>query len=441
MEWLVSLFKSSNLGLYWGIGGIIFFFFLLLFLKSMIKVGYPNFLLVVTGKKKRRENKKFGFSVERGRTIRIPYLQTMSSMDLGIYPINVRVEGVNSANGITLGADATACVCIDDDDENMFYTAVERLMGKARVEIKEQLQQTLVGNFRGALNKATPLQAIGMEESYDSEIDELPEGILQGERAQFRQELLDDINSDLSSFGAKVVSVSFQKIWDTSNYIANLAQKNIAEKRQQVEIEEARLIALAEQSESDAEKRVSIARSLAEEKIIAAREKLETYRKESIAAIEKAKLEADQSIQEEYNKGQTLLEEQNVELQKLLNRSKILKAEALNSSAEIIALGEKSVVSILEEVKNKILEQKVELLSSGGNAGKSVLFIQQQISELFESFKEYSQNMDVDTFVVMNEKGGFNEVVNRGPAAFVNFLKEFEKATGITISDFISGNK
>ena len=49
----------------------------------------------------------------------------------------------------------------------------------------------------------------------------------------------------------KVVSVSLQKIWDTSNYIANLAQKTLAQKRQDVEIEESRLRAHAAQAESD----------------------------------------------------------------------------------------------------------------------------------------------------------------------------------------------
>ena len=134
----------------------------------------------------------------------------------------------------------------------MLYSAVERLMGKDREQVQQQIQQTLVGNFRGALNKATPLQAIGMEESWREEGEDDAEGNAppptngqRGERAQFRNELFADINSDLSSFGMRVVSVSLQKIWDTSTYIANLAQKTLAQKRQQVEIEEARLRARA----------------------------------------------------------------------------------------------------------------------------------------------------------------------------------------------------
>jgi hypothetical protein len=41
-------------------------------------------------------------------------------------------------------------------------------MGKSRQEVQEQIQQTMIGNFRGALNKTTPLQAMGMVESVDA---------------------------------------------------------------------------------------------------------------------------------------------------------------------------------------------------------------------------------------------------------------------------------
>ena len=352
---------ESTIGLIGGGLGIAAFFILIAVLKSMIKVMLPDKRLVVTGRKHIFGGRKFGFSVESGRTINIPYFQRVDSLDLEVLPINVRVEGVNSANGITVGADATACVCVNNDDDGMVYTAVERLMGKDREQIHAQIQQTLVGNFRGALNKATPLQAIGMAESWKEEED-ATESINEsdrGERAEFRYELLKDINSDLSSFGMQVVSVSLQKIWDTSNYIGNLAQKTLAEKRKQVEIEEARLRALADQVHSDAERRMSVAKSQADEKILVAREKLEVYRRESTALIQKGRLEADHSIDEALNKGERNVQEQLVELQKLQNRTKVtLVAEAKQKEAQILAQGEEESVRIREQTRNDILKQK-----------------------------------------------------------------------------------
>jgi uncharacterized membrane protein YqiK len=435
----MEAFLQMEGGILGGILGVAAFFLFTALLKSMIQVNLPNQLLVVTGRKKKREGKTFGFSVERGRTLRIPYLQTVSDLDLGVFPVNVRVEGVNSANGITLGADATACVCVDDDEEAMLYSAVERLMGKDRAQVQAQIQQTLVGNFRGALNKATPLQAIGMEESWNGEDAEAPETIQQGERAQFRNELLADINSDISSFGMKVVSVSFQKIWDTSNYIANLAQKTLAQKRQDVEIEEARLRALAEKAESDAERRIEVAKNQAEEKILAAREKLEVYRRESTGMIRQAKLEADNSIKESQNRGENDVQAQLVELQKLRNRSRLtMEAEAKEKASQILAQGEEGAINIKEQTRNEILKQKVEMLSQAGETGKTILFIQQQLPSLFDSFRKYAQGLKVDSLIIMDEEKGFNGAVNRGPSAFADFLKQFENALGVDVKNFLT---
>ena len=441
MDAINDLFSSAG-GVIGGVAGVVAFFLLLAILKGIIRAELPDKILVITGRKKVKSGRTFGFSVERGRTTKIPYFQSASTLDLGVFPVNVRVEGVNSANGITVGADATACVCIDDDEEAMLYSAVERLMGKDLEQIHAQIQQTLVGNFRGALNKATPLQAIGMEESWREESEDTdtappPEG--QGERAQFRNELLRDINSDLSSFGMKVVSVSLQKIWDTSKYIANLAQKTLAQKRQQVEIEEARLRAKAEQTESDSKRRIEIAKSKADELIIAAREKLEVYRRESQAQIEQARLEADNSIVEATNRSERLVQEQLVELQKLKNKTGVtMEAEARGKAAEIMASAERESVTIHEEARNRILERKVASLKESGDAGKTVLFIQQQLPHLFEAFKEHSKGMNVDSLVVMDDERGFNGAVNRGPAAFADFLKHFNSALGIDVKGFVT---
>jgi len=447
MEFFRDLF-STGAALGGGLLGAIGFFVMVGILKSFIRAELPDNVLVVTGRKKVEGGKTFGFSVERGRTFRIPYFQSVGTLDLGVYPINVRVEGVNSANGITVGADATACVCIDDDDEGMLYSAVERLMGKDRVRVHEQIQQTLIGNFRGALNKATPLQAIGMEESWreegaesdDGSTEDSEEGV-HGERAVFRNELLDDINSDLSSFGMRVVSVSLQKIWDTSTYIANLAQKTLAQKRQQVEIEEARLRARAEQAESDSHRRLEIAKSKADEQIITEREKLEIYRRESIAQIERTRLEADSSIEADKFRAEKVVQERLVELQRLKNQTGVtLEAQAKARAAQILADGEEESIRIIEETRNGILSRKVAMLAKSGSAGNAVLFMQQQLPKLFDSYKTYAEGMAVDSLVVMDEETGFNGAVNRGPAAFVDFLKQFDSAFGINIQRLLGAD-
>ncbi|MDR2797324.1 MAG: hypothetical protein LBB80_03180 [Treponema sp.] len=421
----------SNLaqGLIFGGLGVGAFIGLIGIIKSCIHVSHPDRILVITGKKTTRHGRTFGFSVNRGRALVIPYFQALGSLNLDVFPIAVRIEGVNSANGITVGADATACVCIDDDDEAMLYSAVERLMGKNTKQIHDQVQQTLVGNFRGALNKATPLQAIGMED-----VGEPGDDGTRDERAQFRAELLADINSDLRSFGMKVVSVSLQKIWDTSNYIANLAQKTLAEKRRQVEIEESRLRAIADQAESDAHKRIAVAKNKADEAIIAARQELEVYRREAAGLVKEAKFKADQGIAEAANSGEAAVQAMLVELQKLKNLTAVtLEAEAREEEARIIAGGARAAVEILQSTRNDILKKKAELLARYGDDASSVIFLKQKLPLLFEHYMAATATASVDTYIVMDDEEGFSGAVNRGPRAFADFLKTFTEALGVDV--------
>ncbi len=422
---------SNVQGFVYGGLGVVAFIVLVALLKATIRVASPDRILVVTGRKTKRQGREFGFAVDRGRTVVIPYFQAVGTLDLGVFPINVRIEGVNSANGITVGADATACVCIDDDDEAMLYSAVQRLMGKDLRQIHDQVQQTLVGNFRGALNKATPLQAIGMEDNANDANDDNTE---HAERAQFRAELFADINSDLRSFGMKVVSVSLQKIWDTSNYIANLAQKTLAEKRRQVEIEESRLQAIADQAESDARKRIEVSKSQADEAIIAARQELELYRRETAGLIEGSRLTADQSIAGARNSGEAAVQGQLVELQKLKNQSSVtLVAAAREEEARIVAEGDREAVSIRQSARNELLKSKAGLLATYGDDASSVMFLQQKLPALFEAYMAATASGAVDNLVVMNDEEGFSGAVNRGPRAFADFLRTFADAFGVDV--------
>ncbi len=437
-----------------GFLAVVAFFILVGFLETIIRVCPPNQVLVVTGTKTVINGKEYGFRIQKGGwTYVIPYFQSVQMLDLGILPINVRIDGVNSANGITVGADATACVCVDDRDEALLYSAVERLMGKSRKEIQEQIKQTMVGNVRGALNKTTPLQAIGMVETTDDssggqQLAVQPDGTLapinvcDGERAKFRAELLKDSNQDLSTFGMTVVSVSLQKIWDTSDYIANLASKTLAQKRQEVEIQESILRARAERAESDSARRQSIATNQANEKILAAQQDLEVYRKECEAAIERAKLEADFAIAKANSEGEQAIQEATAELQRLRNQSQVtIEAEVRKRVAEIRAQGESSAISILQQVQNDMLLQKVKLIADSGDKAMLTLFVQQHLKELFENYNTNAASIGVDNLVIMDDERGVNGVVNRGPEAFVGFLKYFEESFGINIKELMALNR
>ncbi|MCS6884297.1 MAG: SPFH domain-containing protein [Acidobacteriota bacterium] len=444
VTWILLIL--SELSFTGAIAALIVFLLIRSFFKSVIRVCPPNEVLVVTGAKTVVNGKEYGFRIQKGGwTYVIPYFQDAQTLDLRILPIHVKIEGVNSANGITVGADATACVCVDDKNETLLYAAIERLIGKQREEIRQQIQSTMVGNVRGALNKTTPLQAIGMAEEPEDEVSKqlvsLPVGALEkageGERARFRAELLADSNQDLSAFGMTVVSVSLQKIWDTSNYIANLASKTLAKKRQEVEVQEAILRARAERAELDSKRRQTIAVNQANEKILAAQQELEVYRKECEAAIQQAKLEADWAIAKADNETKKAIQEALAELQALRNRSVRLEAETKKRAQEIQAQAQSTAISILQQTQNDLLTQKVQLIADFGDLARLVLFMQKPLVELFENYNVNAKQIKLDNLVIMDERGT-NQVINRGPQAFIDFLRLLRENFGIDIKQLVS---
>ena len=417
------------------------FFGLVILAKMLIHICPANGILVISGRERTVSGKKYGFRIVKGVwTFVIPYLERVEMLDLGIIPVKVRVDGVNSANGITLGADATACVCINDTDPTLLYNAVERLLGKSQREIQEQMHLTMVGNFRGALNGTTPLQAIGMVDEVEAEKTET--GVSVEETAEvksdFRDLLLKDCMEDLSSFGVKVVSVSLQRIWDTSQYIANLADKTLSSKRREVQIEEAKLRAMAERAESDSERRVDVSKSNADRKILEARRQLEILKQKCDGQIRRAKLEADSTIVGAKNEAERKIQEITVKLQELRNRSNVvLESEANRERAEILAEGDAEATRVVQSTKNALLQRRVGILAEAGDYGKIALFMA-QLPHLFTSFEKHGRQLKVDNLLITNEADGFNEAVNRGPRALVDFVERFEQAFGVSIKSLLT---
>ena len=441
-----------------GIVAVIAFAVLVVAVRVCIRICPPNMLMVVQGARTRVGDKTYGFKIYHGgRAIVIPFLHRAELLDLGIIPINVRVEGVNAANGIRVGGDATACVCVDLNDEGLQYTAVERMLGKSWQEIQEQIQQTMVGNLRAAMSRTTPLEALGMVESAEELEGEATSeegsdtsgasrkkassdesGSQEGGRSRFRRELLNDSNEDLSSFGMRVVSVSFQRIWDSSGYIANLATKSVARKRREIEIEEAKLRAQAEGAESDAVRRQENAKNQAEEKIAEAEKASGVTERECKAQVERARQEAEAEIAKAKSEAQEKVAEAQVELQATKNVSEVtLKAEYEKEAADLVAQGDDQAIRTRREVRNKLLQEKVDLLKQAEGTARLPLFVQQQLGQLFQAYEEHARNQKLDHLVSMDGNDGVNDTVNRGPEALVAFLRHFEEAFGIRVRDMV----
>ncbi|MDQ1300562.1 MAG: flotillin, partial [Chloroflexota bacterium] len=177
----------------------------------------------------------------------------------------------------------------------------------------------------------------------------------------------------------------------------------------------------------------------ASERILVTEQEVELFRRQQDAAVRRAKLEADSAVAQAKSVGQRQIEEMKVELQKLKNQSDVIVgAEVSRTAAEIAAEGQAAAVEIVQGAHNELLRQKVELLTTTGDAGKIALFIA-QLPKLFEAYQLYATDQKVENLLVLNEADGFNAAVNRGPAAFVDFLHQLDEGFGISVKGLLSG--
>ena len=127
-----------------------------------------------------------------------------------------------------------------------------------------------------------------------------------------------------------------------------------------------------------------------------------------------------------------------IELQRLKNRTEVvLKIQAERQKAEIIASGAAEATEILEGTRNDLLQRRVHMLSDSGDYSKIALFIA-QLPHLFRAFEQHGKQLTVDRYLVMSEDNGFDEAVNRGPRALVDFLHQFEEAFGVNVRSLLT---
>jgi hypothetical protein len=72
------------------------------------------------------------------------------------------------------------------------------------------------------------------------------------------------------------------------------------------------------------------------------------------------------------------------------------------------------------------------------DVGRIALFVQQQLPALFAAYERYAGEQTIDNVVIMDNEGGMNGLLNRGPEAFVDFLHKFEEGFGISVKELLT---
>lgn len=189
-------------------------------MRNYIKVP-PNKVAVFYGRKhKSPDGKSVGFRlITGGAAFRWPIVESVTYLDLTIFPIDLDVRDVPNKDGVLVSVQAVANVKIRSDHPSL-VAAAERFLGRSPEEIKQIAYKNLEGHLRSIVGRLT------MEE-------------IVRDRAKFNQEVLNEATSDLAKIGLGVDVLTIQKVADPEGYIEALGKKRTAEVKRDAQIGEA----------------------------------------------------------------------------------------------------------------------------------------------------------------------------------------------------------
>lgn len=195
-------------------------------MRNYIKVP-PNKVAVFHGRRhKSPDGKAVGFRlVTGGAAFRWPIVESVTYLDLTIFPIDLDVRDVPNKDGVLASVQAVANVKIRSDHQSL-VAAAERFLGRSPEEIKQIAYKNLEGHLRSIVGRLT------MEE-------------IVRDRAKFNQEVLNEAASDLAKTGLGVDVLTIQRVADPEGYIEALGKKRTAEVKRDAQIGEALAAPLA----------------------------------------------------------------------------------------------------------------------------------------------------------------------------------------------------
>ncbi|WP_413466196.1 flotillin family protein [Planktothrix agardhii] len=395
--------------------GIIIF---LWFLNTFLQICKPNEILILSGRKRRNQDgQELGYRVIfGGRTMCIPILETVKTMDLRTMPVRVEVKNAYSKGGTPLNIQAIANVKISND-RKIVGNAIERFLERDRSEISRVAKETLEGNLRGVVGTLTPEQ-------------------LNEDRLQFAESIAEDVSRDLSKLGLQLDTLKIQSVSDDVDYLNSIGRRQIALIVRDAEIAESNAMAEAEQTEADCRRQAEVAKTQAQTIVL---QKGNELRKIKAELEQQARSEEERTTaagEEARAKAEQLLQTVRAELERLrLESDEVLPADAQRQAQELRARGEAAslienalAAATVTDLLNQVWKE------TGSDA--SELFNLQQIEMILREAAKVPNRVKLQNINVIDSGDGKSVagVVNIYPEIFRQFLETVEHILGVKLS-------
>jgi flotillin len=288
--------------------------------RNYIKVP-PNKVAVFYGRKRKTaDGKEIGFRlITGGAGWRWPVLESVTYLDLTIFPIDLDVRDVPNVDGVLVSVQAVANVKIRSDGQSLI-AAAERFLGRSPAEIKEIAYKNLEGHLRSIVGRLT--------------VEEIVR-----DRAKFNQEVLSEATSDLARIGLSVDVLTIQKVFDAEGYIEALGKRRTAEVKRDAQIGEAlasreatiqSTTALREGKERENENLALVAQAEKSRDVFKA-----TY--EAEVQAQQARSHQAGPLAEAQARQQVVQQEVQVELLRTQKQTEVAEAEAFKREKQLLA--------------------------------------------------------------------------------------------------------
>lgn len=376
-------------------------------IRNLYYICQPSEVLIFAGSTRRLpDGRKVGYRLLKGgSSIRTPLLEKAFRMDLTNMIIELKVSNAYSKGGIPLAVEGVANIKIAGSEPTI-HNAIERLLGKSRVEIEKMARETLEGNLRGVLASLTPEQ-------------------VNEDKIAFAKSLLEEAEDDLEKLGLVLDTLQIQNISDDVRYLDSIGRKQIAELRRDARIAEAQAKAESEIKAAENEKITAIKRI--ERDIEIAKADAERRVQDALTMRGAMVAEADAEIKSEVARTQAevaVQQERIKQVEQQLQADVVAPAEA--ECKQAIARAKGNAAPIIEDGKARAMGTK-RLAESWQQAGPNArdIFLFQKLEVLLDTMVSTVPEVDIENITVIDSENGSTAT------KMAAFLEQFRQVSGV----------
>lgn len=386
-------------------------------LTNLIYICSPNEVLVFSGGTHTiRGGKTVGYRVVKGgRTLRVPFFETVDRMELTNMNIEVSVKGAFSKGGIPLNVEGIANVKIAGESPAL-DNALQRLLGKPKTVIMRIAKDTLEGYLRGVLASLTP------------------EDVNENTQA-FEKALREQAGEGFERLGLTLDNLKIQSISDDVGYLAAVGRIRAAQLQRDNRVAEAQRRAESLVEQADSRKRGELAKINAQLNIVRAEAARRVANARTAAQAYVAEQEGEVAALLTKAKAELALQDARIEQARHQLEAEVVTPARKEAEAKIAqAHGEAAPILETGRARAEALRELALQWRQAGAAAKDV-FLFQRLETILPTFLDSIRRVRVSELTML--QGGNGDGASSFPSQAVATVKALE-AGGIDVAGILN---